>query len=125
MRDLSETPAEPHPLAASLERAAGAIARLDSALTRHPLAPAWAYRAQLDAVRRQAAVDGQVIDPWHLAALIEGGRFGVDHVPAMIERGLVFAAAHHAFALYRWFARPDEAQQAAIAAAAAHLESGD
>src|ERR1700747_2959207 len=122
MRDLSETLAERPPVASSLERAAGAIARLDSALAQHPLAPAWAWRARLDAVRRQAAVDGQVIDPWHLAALIEGGRLRVDHVPAMLERGLVFAAAHHAFALYRWFARPDEARRAAIAEAAAHLD---
>jgi hypothetical protein len=123
MRDLSETPAEPHPLAASLERAAGAIARLDSALTRHPLAPAWAYRAQLDAIRRQAAVDGQVIDPWHLAALIEGVRFRLGGSAALIDRGAVFAAAHHGFGLYRWFSAPDEPQQAAIAEAAAHLDS--
>jgi hypothetical protein len=123
MRDLSETPAEPHPLAASLERAAGAIARLDSALARHPLAPAWAYRAQLDAIRRQAAVDGQVIDPWHLAALIEGVRFRLGGSAALIDRGAVFAAAHHGFGLYRWFSAPDEAQQVAIAEAAAHLDA--
>src|ERR1700730_8291558 len=123
MRDLTETPAEPHPLAACLERAAGAVARLDSVLARHPLAPAWAYRARLDAIRRQAAVDGQVIDPWHLAATIEGVRFRVDHVPPMLERGLLFAAARHAFGLYRWFVKPDEAQRAAIGEAAAHLEA--
>jgi hypothetical protein len=58
--------------------AAAAIARLDSALARHPLAPAWAYRARLDAVHRQAAVDGRSIDPWHLAALIEGVRLRLD-----------------------------------------------
>jgi hypothetical protein len=123
MRDLSETPAERRPLAASLERAAGAIARLDSALARHPLAPAWAWRARLDAVRRQAMVDGRAIDPWHLAALIEGVRFRLGGSPALIDRGAVFAAAHHAFALYRWFSGPDEAQQAAIAEAAAHLDA--
>src|ERR1700747_2000419 len=122
MRDLSETLAERPPVASSLERAAGAIARLDSALAQHPLAPAWAYRARLDAIRRQAAVDGQVIDPWHLAALIEGVRLRVDHVPPMLERGLVFAAGRHAFGLYRWFVKPDEGQRAAIAAAAAQLE---
>jgi hypothetical protein len=92
-------------LTAALERAAGAFARLDWALTGHPLALAWAYRARLDAVRRQAAVDGQVIDRWHWAALIEGVRFRLDS-PAMIDRGAVFAAAHHAFELYRWFAMP-------------------
>src|ERR1700758_1320432 len=106
MRDLSETLAERPPVASSLERAAGAIARLDSALAQHPLAPAWAWRARLDAVGRQAAVDGQVIDPWHLAALIEGISFRLVG-PSLLDRGLVFAAAHHAFALYRWFVKPD------------------
>lgn len=111
------------PLAAALERAAGTIARLDSALARHPLAPAWAWRARLDAVRRQAAVDGKAIDPWHLAALIEGVRFRVDHMPALLDRGMLFAAARHAFGLYRWFAAPDPAQREAICAAADHLET--
>ncbi|HME21458.1 MAG TPA: hypothetical protein VKI44_08955 [Acetobacteraceae bacterium] len=32
------------------------------------------YRARLEAVRRQAAVDGLSIDPWHLAAVLEGLR---------------------------------------------------
>ena len=112
------------PIAAALERAAGAIARLDAAVADHPLAPAWAYRARLDAVRRQAAVDGKAIDPWHLAALIEGVRLRLDHVPPMRERGLLFAAAQHAFALYRWLVQPDRAQQDAISAAGAHLEAG-
>jgi hypothetical protein len=110
-------------LAADLERAARALARLDSALARHPLAAAWAWRARLDAVRRQTLVDGRVIDPWHLAALIEGIRFRLGGSPALIDRGAVFAAAHHAFALYRWFSGPDEAQQAAIADAAACLDA--
>ena len=125
MRDNGQPRSErlPLALAAALERAAGAVARLDLALARHPLAPAWSYRACLDAVRRQAAVDGQAIDPWHLAALIEGVRFRLGRSPALIDRGAVFAAAHHAFGLYRWFSRPDEAQQAAIAEAAAHLDA--
>jgi hypothetical protein len=123
MFESAQHPAEHVPVAAHLERAAGVVARLDSAVARHPLAPAWAYRARLDAIRRQAAVDGQVIDPWHLAALIEGVRLRVDNVPPMLERGLVFAAARHAFGLYRWFVKPDQAQRAAIAAAAAKLEA--
>jgi hypothetical protein len=119
----SPPPRFPTALAGALERAAGAIARLDWALARHPLCPAWAYRARLDAVRRQAMVDGQAIDPWHLAALIEGVRFRLGQSPALIDRGAVFAAAHHAFALYRWFSAPDEAQREAVAEAAAHLEA--
>jgi hypothetical protein len=122
MRDLTETRAEPLPLTAHLERAAGAIARLDSALARHPLAPAWAWRARLEAIRRQAAVDGQIIDPWHLAALIEGVRFRLEG-PSLLDRGLVFAAAQHAFGLYQWFVKPDRERRAAIAEAAAHLDS--
>jgi hypothetical protein len=121
MHDHATTLIDRQPLAAALERAAGAVARLDSALARHPLAPAWAWRARFDAIRRHAAVDGQIIDPWHLAALIEGVRFRLEG-PSLLDRGLVFAAAHHAFALYRWFVKPDQAQQAAIAEAAAQLD---
>jgi hypothetical protein len=41
----------------------------------------------------------------------------------LIDRGMLFAAAHHAFELYRWFAVPDETQRAAIRLAADHLET--
>ena len=37
------------PLAGSLERAAAAIARLDTLLTGHPLAAAWVWRSRLEA----------------------------------------------------------------------------
>ena len=47
-------------LAGRLEHAAAAIARLDTLLTGHPLAAAWAWRSRLDAVRRQAAADGRL-----------------------------------------------------------------
>jgi len=125
MRDTRQDPPLrlPAALAGQLEHAAAMIARLDSALASHPLAPAWAYRARLDSIRRQAAVDGQAIDPWHLAAIIEGVRFRLDDTPALIDRGLLFDAARHAFGLYRWFCAPDEAQRAAIRQAADHLES--
>jgi hypothetical protein len=65
-------------LLAALARAAAALARLDQATDGpHPLMPALLHRARLDAVRRQAAADGFPIDPWHLAALVEGcGRDG-------------------------------------------------
>ena len=107
--------------AASLERAAAAVARLDAALASHPLAAAWAYRARLDAVRRQAAADGMMIDPWSLAALIEGVRLRLDPAARLSDRGAIFAAARHAFALYRWFSAPDESQRAAIGTATAYL----
>ncbi len=110
-----------HALAADLESAAAALARLDSALASHPLAPAWAYRARLDAVRCQAAVDGKAIDPWHLAAVLEGVRLRLDPAAALIDRGAIFDAARYACSLYRWFSAPDEAQQFAIGDAEAHF----
>jgi hypothetical protein len=124
---MAKPPQNPPPrlsaaLAGELERAAGMIARLDSALASHPLCPAWVWRARLDAIRHQAAVDGQAIDPWHLAALIEGVRLRLDHMPALLDRGMLFAAAQHAFGLYRWFAMPDPAQREAIQQATDHLE---
>lgn len=108
-------------LTVALEQAAAAVARLDAALLGHPLAAAWAYRARLDAVRRQAAADGKAIDPWHLAALVEGVRLRLNPSAPLIDRGAIFDAARHALALYRWYSRPDDAQQAAISAATAHL----
>lgn len=106
---------------ASLEAAAAAFARLDSALDSHPLATAWLYRARLEAVRREAAVDGQLIDPWHLAALIEGVRFRMLG-ETTLDRGMLFAAARHALDLYRWRVHPGEARQQEIARAASHLQ---
>jgi hypothetical protein len=102
-------------IAIDLERAATALACLDSALAAHPLVPAWAYRARLDAVGRQAAVDGKAIDPWHLAALIEGVRLRLDPAAALVD------AARYACSLYQWFSAPDAAQRSAIGAAEQHL----
>jgi hypothetical protein len=65
---MANPPQNPPPLlsgalANDLERAAGMIARLDSALASHPLSPAWAWRARLDAIRHQAAIDGRRSTP--------------------------------------------------------------
>src|SRR5581483_7274722 len=79
-------------VAGALARAAAAIARLDQALAFHPLRPAFLYRARLDAVRRQADVDGRRIDPWHLAALLEGLRLRMDTELSLFERGEIFDA---------------------------------
>ena len=106
-------------LSGALEQAAAAIARLDALLTGHPLAAAWLWRIRLDAVRHHAACDGLVIDPWHLAAVIEGVRFRMDRAAAIIDRGAIFEAARHAFGLWRWFVQPDAAQTQAIEHAAA------
>jgi hypothetical protein len=96
--------------------------RLGAALDSHPLAAAWVYRARLEAARREAAVDGQLIDPWHLAALIEGVRFRMIGETSL-DRGMVFTAARHALDLYRWRVRPGEARQEEIARAAASLQA--
>ena len=109
-------------LAGSLERASRAIARLDQALDGHPLLPAFLHRARLEAVRRQAAVDGLLIDPWHLAAVLEGLRLRMDHAMRIIDRGVIFDAARHALTLHQWLTVPDfdqegEVQQAETALA--------
>src|SRR5438552_11059942 len=76
---LPSDAADWHPAsAAALAAVSAAIARLDHALASHPLRQAFLYRAQLDAVRQQAAVDGALIDPRHLAATLEGLRLRVD-----------------------------------------------
>ena len=110
-------------LGSALERASRAVARLDQALDRHPLLPAFLYRIRLDAVRRQAAVDGQLIDPWHLAAVLEGLRLRMDHAMRIIDRGVIFDAARHALALHQWLTVPDFDQEGEVKQAEAVLET--
>jgi hypothetical protein len=114
-------PASEPTLTASLAAAASAIARLDEALVSHPLRPAFLYRARLDAVRRQAAVDGQLIDSWHLAAVLEGFRLRMDGRLGFIGRGAVLDAARHAFDQYQWLVMPDFDQEGAVQQAERHL----
>jgi len=108
-------------LAGALERAARAIARLDQALRDHPLLPAFLYRARIEAVRRQAAVDGQLIDPWHLAAVLEGLRMRMDHALRIIDRGVIFQAARYALGLHQWLTAPDFDQEGEVQRAQAAL----
>ena len=116
---LMRTPASlpEDPAAASLARAAGAVARLDQALATHPLAPAILHRARLEAVRRSAAIDGHGVDPWHLAAMLEGLRLRMDGALRIIDRGTIFDAARHAFDQYQWLVVPDFDQEGEIQAA--------
>src|SRR3984885_5414408 len=109
-------------LAGALERAARAIARLDQSLNGPPLLPAFLYRARLEAVRRQAAVDGQLIDPWHLAAVLEGLRLRMDHALRIIDRGVIFDAARHALTLHQWLTVPDFDQEGEVKQAEAVFE---
>ena len=108
-------------LLAVLEAASGAIARLDQALDGHPLLPAFLYRARLEAVRCQAAVDGHGIDPWHLAAVLEGLRLRMDHALRIIDRGAIFEAARTALSLHQWIVEPDFDQEGEVQAAELHL----
>jgi hypothetical protein len=85
--DLTPTAASAD-LARALERAAAGLARLDQALgPAHALRPAFLHRARLDAVRQQAAADGQGIDPWHLAAVLEGLRPRLERASSVLDRG--------------------------------------
>jgi len=102
------------PLFGAVAHAAAALARLDQALSRHPLLPAFLYRARLDAVRQQAEVDGLAIDPWHLAALLEGLRPRLDRSLGGPDRGTIIDAARAAFTLHQWLAAPDFDQEGDI-----------
>ncbi|WP_124306722.1 Fic family protein, partial [Acetobacter pasteurianus] len=78
--------------------------------------PAILFRERLEASRACAAVDGHLIDPWRLAAELEGLRvvpLGCD----VFERGASVDAAHAAFAQYQWLVKPDETQRNAIESA--------
>jgi hypothetical protein len=108
-------------LLGALERASGAIARLDQALDNHPMRTAFLYRARLEAVRRQASVDGHGIDPWHLAAVLEGLRLRMDHALRIVDRGQIFEAARSALTLHQWIVEPDFDQEGEIQEAELHM----
>lgn len=110
-------------LTAALAEAAGSIARLDEALAGHPLQRAFLHRARLEAIRRQAAVDGRLIDPWHLAAVLEGLRLRMDGGLRIIDRGSIFAAAEHALTLHRWLVASEFDEEGEVQRAEKHLAS--
>lgn len=110
-------------LTAALERAAAAMARLDQGLASHPLVAAFLHRARLEAVRRQASVDGMMIDPWHLAAVLEGLRLRMEGALRIIDRGAIFEAARHAMEQYQWITAPDFDQEGEVKQAEAALQA--
>ena len=118
---MRTAPADPMLLAAALAGAASAIARLDQALAGHPLAQAFLYRARLESVRRMAAVDGQLIDPWHLAATIEGLRLRMDPYLRIIDRGDILDKARFALDLHQWIVEADFDQEGEVQRAEAVL----
>jgi hypothetical protein len=109
------------PTFGALAWAAASIARLDQALAGHVLAPALLYRARLEAVRRHAAVDGHGINPWHLAAMLEGLRPRMDLSLSLLDRGTIFEAARYACREYRWLVLPDDDHEQRIQAAETEL----
>jgi hypothetical protein len=106
---------------AALIDAAFAFGRLSQLLKGNPMRPAILYRARLEAARRCAAVDGEAIDPWSLAALLAGLRLQFDRAETIAERGLMFSAAHHAMGVHSWLANPDFDQEGDIQLAEAML----
>ncbi|MGH7085704.1 MAG: hypothetical protein ACREFN_12015 [Acetobacteraceae bacterium] len=116
-------PAAPDPmvLAGALVAAAAAIARLDQALAGHPLAQALLHRTRLESVRQQAAVDGQLIDRWHLAATIEGLRLRMDPYLRIIDRGDILDKAKFSLGLHQWIVEPDFDQEGEVQRAEAML----
>ncbi|NVN03898.1 MULTISPECIES: hypothetical protein [Asaia] len=106
----------------ALTRAAVAIGRLDQRLRNHPLLPAILFRERHEAARICAGVDGYVIDPWHLAAELEGLRPTMPGEDA-IDRGAFVDNAKIAFEQYQWLARPTSTQSAHIQQAAELLHS--
>lgn len=112
---------DPMVLASALADASAAIARLDQALAGHPLAQAFLYRVRLESIRRMAAADGQLIDPWHLAAAIEGLRLRMDPYLRIIDRADILDKAKFALALHQWIVEPDFDQEGEVQRAEALL----
>ncbi len=102
------------PPMAELTHAALQCGRLAQALDNHALLPAILFRARLEAARRAAAADGQLIDPWHLAALLAGLRLRLDAGETLRERANLFAIARHALDVHQWLADPDFDQEGEI-----------
>lgn len=105
---------DPLAIATSLAAAAASVARLDQACASHPLAQAFLYRMRLVAVRHQAAADGALIDPWHLAATGEGLRLRMDPYLRIIDRADILEKARTALTLHQWLVEPDFDQEGEI-----------
>lgn len=97
-----------------------AFGRVSNALANHPLLSVIRYRAGLEAARRCAGVDGMLIDPWHLAAVLAGLRLRLDGDSAA-DRGGRFDAARQALEVYGWLATPDDDQDHEIRRAEAAI----
>jgi hypothetical protein len=68
-------------------------------------------------------VDGALIDPWHLAATLEGLRLRMDPYLRIIDRGEIFDAARAALALHQLLVEPDFDQEGEVQRAEAVLRA--
>lgn len=110
--------ARPEDVAPALTRTALAFGALDQQLRRHPLREAVLFRVRLEAARQCAAVDGFLIDPWQLAASLEGLRPRI-RGHDVYERGSEVDALRYAFEQYQWLARATISQEERITQALA------
>lgn len=109
-------------IAAVLTRTVLRCGQLDQQIYRHPLRDVILFRSRLEAARNCAAVDGYLVDPWHLAAVLEGLRPRI-RGQNVFERGTEIDAARAAFTQYQWLARPTGLQKEVIAQARAVAQS--
>lgn len=109
-------------VATVLGRAALRCGQLDQQINAHPLRDVVLFRSRLEAARNCAAVDGFLVDPWHLAAVLEGLRPRIRGRDAF-ERGTEVDAVQAAFEQYQWLAKPTGRQREAIAEATAVINS--
>ena len=108
--------ARPDDVMPALTRTALTFGALDQQLRRHPLREAVLFRVRLEAARQCAAVDGFLIDPWQLAASLEGLRPRI-RGQDVYERGSEVDALRYAFEQYQWLARASASQEERIAEA--------
>jgi ribosomal protein S25 len=108
--------ARPDDVMPALTRTALTFGALDQQLRRHPLREAVLFRVRLEAARQCAAVDGFLIDPWQLAASLEGLRPRI-RGQDVYERGSEVDALRYAFEQYQWLVRASALQEERIAEA--------
>lgn len=70
-------------------------------------------------------MDGQRIDPWHFASVLEGLRLRMDGALRLVDRGALVDAARHALALHQWLTTPGLAEAGEVLRAMVHLASFD
>lgn len=110
---LERPAARPEDVTPALTRTALAFGALEQQLRRHPLREAVLFRMRLEAARQCAAVDGYLIDPWQLAASLEGLRPRI-RGQDVFERGGEVDALRYAFEQYQWLARATTSQEERI-----------